>query len=144
MASKYSLDTSDFTRFLTKLESLGGDVENTVTEVLTKYATQVNEETDAAMTPSAMPAQGRYWTGTTKASVIHGAQVTWEGLSAVAPIGFDFSKRGAGGYLISGTPKMQPVAQLNKMFRQKTYLNMLKMQMANEVLDRIFNLSAGG
>ena len=57
-------------------------------------------------------------------------------------IGFDFEKPGAGGYLITGTPRMKPDAALSKMYKQKAYMKKIQDDMENVILDLL--VKAGG
>lgn len=128
------LDTTGFEKYITKLESLGGNVEQAVNEALSKSAEQISKDTHLAMQPQYLPAQGKYSTGTTEASIIDDATVRWQGLTAWIPVGFDFAKKGAGGYLITGTPKMKPNPQLNAMYKQKKYMKQIQDEMEGIIL----------
>lgn len=129
------LNTSGFEPLLKKLDGLGGDVRQAVDEALTKASAKIAQDTVTAMAPANLPARGKYSQGDTKQSIIQDAQITWDGLVASVPVGFDFSKPGAGGYLITGTPKMQPDKELHKMYKQKKYMS----EIQNEISDIIMN-----
>ena len=120
------LDTSGFTGMLQNLDSLGGDVKKAVEDSLVQAAQTIRDDTLDAMRPEFLPAQGKYSIGTTKDSIIQDFAVRWDGLIGWVPVGFDFSKAGAGGYLITGTPRMKPDTELRRMYKQKRY--MLKIQ----------------
>ena len=137
------LDTSGFARELRRIESLGGNVKGAVEEMLTKASQKISTDTEAALDKPNLPAQGKYPTGTTKESIIRDHRVRWEGEVGWVPVGFDFSKPGAGGYLITGTPKMQPDMALNKMYKQKSYMKQIQKDMWEIAWDHILKLSGG-
>lgn len=137
------LDTSGFARELRRIESLGGNVKGVVEEMLTKASQKISTDTEAALDKPNLPAQGKYSTGTTKESIIRDHRVRWEGEVGWVPVGFDFSKPGAGGYLITGTPKMQPDMALNKMYKQKSYMKQIQKDMWEIAWDHILKLSGG-
>lgn len=131
------LDTSGFTEMLKKLDSLGGDVKKTVEQALTQSAETIRRDTEAAIDAANLPAQGQYSSGTTKQSIITDSRVEWEGMVGYVPVGFDFSKPGAGGFLITGTPKMKPDMALNRMYKQKRYMKQIQDDMGEVVLNHI-------
>ena len=116
------LDTKAFTGLLEKLEAMGGDIKGAVTDALKQAAETIADDTEAAIAPGNLPAGGKYSTGRTAESIVRDTNVRWDGLSAWVPVGFDFSLPGAGGYLITGTPKMPPDHELNRMYKQKKYM----------------------
>ena len=134
------LDTSGFAEILNRIDRLGGDVNRIVEKELKEAGDKINRDTAEAMSPGNLPAHGRYSTGATRESVITDAQVTWDGSKAFVPIGFDFSKPGAGGFLISGTPRMRPNPVLNKMFRQKKYMAEIQKEMQEAAWDEVLRL----
>lgn len=134
------LDTSGFTEILSRIDRLGGDVNRIVEKELKEAGDKINRDTLEAMSPGNLPAHGRYSTGATRDSVITDAQVTWDGSKAFVPIGFDFSKPGAGGFLITGTPRMRPNPVLNKMFRQKKYMAEIQKEMQEAAWDEVLRL----
>lgn len=136
------LDTSAITSALSRLEGLGGNVEATVERLLKNSAMKIQVDTVKALAKPNLPAGGKYWTGTTKQSIIKDLNVQWEGQVAWIPIGFDFNEAGAGGYLITGTPKMSPDYELRKMYRQKKYMNEIQTQMSDVVWNEILNLES--
>ena len=132
------LDTSMMDSLVAKLAKLDEVAASQfVEELLLNYAETIEEDTIQAMAPSNLPAGGIYSTGQTVKSIQHVNGVMWEGSVAWVPIGFDFTKPGAGGYLISGTPKMRPVYRLNEMYRGKKYINRIYNDMFDDILDRI-------
>lgn len=131
------LDTSGFEGILRKLDSLGGNVERAVDDALGKAAETIAMSTEAAVDNVNLPAGGKYSIGLTKESIIRNAQVKWDGDTAWVPVGFDFSKPGAGGFLITGTPRMKPDYELNKIYKQKRYMNLIQKGMEEIILNSI-------
>lgn len=129
------LDTSGVERMLAELEAMGANVQQTVEEALTKAGAKISADTEAALAPGNFPARGVYSTGDTLASVIRDATVEWEGTVGSIPVGFDFSKPGAGGYLITGTPRMQPDKELNRMYKQKKYMAEIEKMISDVVFE---------
>ena len=133
------LDTSGFTELLQKLEGLGGDVKRAVNHALSQSSKTIADDTEDAMAPSNLPAKGKYSKGTTKEAIIHDNRVRWEGMVGWVPVGFDFSKPGAGGYLITGTPRMQPDRALNRMYKQKRYMRKIQEDMGDVIMDYVID-----
>lgn len=139
-----TLDTSEMFRLVRQLERVGGDVNKTVEAALKTATDKIARDTHEAVLKPNLPAQGKYSHGDTDKSIIDNASVTWSGTTASVPIGFDFAKPGAGGYLISGTPKMKPDKRLHEMYRQKKYMEGVKAEMADTVLSAIVRTMEGG
>lgn len=137
------LDTSGFTEMLRQLDGLGGNVQKAVEDALTQSAETIKEDTIAAIDASNLPARGKYSTGSTKESIVSDSRITWEGMIASVPVGFDFSIPGAGGFLITGTPRMQPDRKLNQMYKQKRYMNQIQKDMGEVILDYIVEAMEG-
>lgn len=131
------LDTSGFSEMLRKLDSLGGDVRKAVQDALEQASETIAQDTESALAYSNLPAGGKYSTGDTSAAVIRDTQIRWEGNVGWVPVGFDFSVPGAGGYLISGTPRMKPDYQLNKMYKQKKYMSQIQKDISDVILDYV-------
>lgn len=137
------LDTKGLEPLIKKLDSIGGDVKGAVNTALTKAAQTIAESTENAISTANLPAGGKYSKGTTKESIIRDAQVKWDGDTAWVPVGFDFSKPGAGGFLITGTPRMKPDYELNKIYKQKRYMNLIQKGMEEIILNSIVEKMEG-
>lgn len=137
------LDTSGFDDYIRRLESLGVNVQSDVTDALQKAADQVTQDTYDALSKVNLPAKGKYSSGKTRDSVIAHPEVKWSGTVASVPVGFDFDKPGAGGYLISGTPKMKPDLVLNNMYRKKRYMAQITEGIGNTLMGRIYREMEG-
>lgn len=132
------LDTTGFESMLQQLDELGGNVQKAVEEALENAAIAIEDDTENAVSDVRnLPAQGKYSQGDTKESIVKFSGVHWEGMVAYVPVGFDFSKPGAGGFLITGTPRMQPDQQLRKMYKQKRYMKQIQDEMGEVIMDYI-------
>lgn len=137
MGNTLRLDTFGFSRMIEKLDSLGGDVESAVSDALQTAAAKIADDTEKALADQYLPAQGKYSNGDTEKSIIRNPSVEWDGSIAWVPVGFDFSKPGAGGYLITGTPKMPPDRELNKIYKQKRYMTQLQKIVGDKIADYV-------
>lgn len=131
------LDTKGFERMLQDLDAAGGDITRAIDEAFSKASAKITQDTKAAMAKPNLPAGGKYSDGTTMQSIVQDARVEWEGFVASIPIGFDFSKPGAGGFLITGTPRMQPDKELHKMYKQKKYMNEIQKEMSDVIMNHL-------
>lgn len=138
------LDTRGFEQMFLHLDKLGGDVQTAVQDALTQASETIAEDTKAAMVDANLPATGKFSTGATKEAIITDHAVRWEGQVGWVPVGFDFSKPGAGGYLISGTPRMRPNEQLRKMYKQKRYMNQIQNDISDVIMDCIVKAMESG
>lgn len=138
MSTLMKIDTSGLEELLVKLYKAEKSNSKAVVEkVLRKVSQEVAKDTEEALNPSNLPAGGRYSTGDTKLSIARNVQPEWDGMVGSIAIGFDFSKDGAGGYLISGTPKMDPDKKLNQMYRGKAYSRKLMKSIEDEIFEDI-------
>ena len=133
------LDMSGFEQLLVKLDGLNGDVNSIVTKALTEAGQRIAEDTHAAMANNNLPAGGKYSSGRTEEAIVDNPQVEWSGMKASIEVGFDFGKPGAGGFLITGTPKMKPNQALNKIYKGKKYMKEIQDQMGEIVDEAISN-----
>ena len=138
------LDTSGFEETLRRLKDLGGNVKLAVEDALSQAAETIMEDTEAAIAAPNLPAGGIYSQGTTKESIVRDFRVHWEGQIGWVPVGFDFSKPGAGGYLITGTPRMQPDRALNRMYKQKRYMRQIQSDMGDVIMDYVTDVMTEG
>ena len=139
------LDTSGLSRITERLGKLGGDVQKAVTYAMTQAGEKISEDTLYALQDQFLPAGGKYHgkMHDTEESVIKDAAITWKGSVGEMPVGFDFSKPGAGGFLITGTPKMRPDKELNKMYKGKAYMRGIQNDMWNVVEGYVIDAMEG-
>lgn len=137
------LDTKGFNEYAEKLDKLGGDLQSIFTKALEKAGETITNDTIAGMASSNLPAGGMYSTGETAASIVKNPKAAWGGMMGEIAVGFDFGKPGAGGYLITGTPRMRPDKALNKIYKSKAYMNNIKKDMT-EIFDDEIKRRMGG
>lgn len=138
------LDTSGLDSMIDRLKKLSGDVQTAVTDALEQSGETITEDTRDAVSASNLPAGGQYSTGATADSIVE-AKVMWiGGTQAEMGVGFDYAKKGAGGFLITGTPRMRPDYALQKMYKQKTYMRKIQQDMIDVVEDYIVDAMEGG
>ena len=142
------LSTTGFSRLLTQLDKLGGNIEKVATDALEKAAGKIGEDTIQAIQPGNLPAKGKYSYGATEESVVRNPRVVNQGDRLTVNVGFDYAKPGAGGYLISGRPpgkhgKMNAVSTLNQMYTGKKYMNQIAKDMTDIVQDEISKAMGG-
>lgn len=137
------LDTSEFDAYAEKLDRLGADLKTIFTDALEKVGETIGKDTLDAMADSNLPAGGKYATGQTKSTVVKNPKVEWSGMRGSIGVGFDFGKPGAGGYLITGTPRMRPDNELNKIYKRKKYMNDVKKDIMEVFNDEIHKRMGG-
>lgn len=132
------LDIDEFMQpLLYKLKRIDGNVEEAVTNALEQAAETISEDTLEALDVAMLPAQGKYSTGKTKNAVVSDTRVQREGDVLWVPVGFNFSMPGAGGFLITGTPRMRPDRKLHAMYKQKKYMRWIQAGMWDVVSDYV-------
>lgn len=138
-----SIDFKNFSDYAEKIDKLGVNLKSVFSKAMEEAAEKVQQDTIAAIQPVNLPAKGRYSTGDTLNSVIRDPKAKWEGSVGEIPIGFDKTKPGAGGWLITGTPKMRPDYALEKIYGTKRYENELK-KTIEKALQREIDKIMGG
>ena len=119
--SAIEIDYGTFEALAVQLEELGADLKECFQEAMEEEGKKVAEDTVEAVASAHLPAKGAYSTGETQKAIIMQPKVEWSGSEASIGLGFDKTKPGAGGFLITGTPKMQPDYALEKIYGQKKY-----------------------
>lgn len=141
------IDFSNFAEYAEKLDLLGANLKSVFAKAMEEAAEKVQQDTIAALEDANLPAGGKYSQGDTKSSVIADPKTRWEGSLGEIPLGFDKTKRGAGGFLITGTPKMRPDYSLEKIYGTRRYENQIKKQIEKALqkeIDRIMGGSENG
>lgn len=141
--SMLSIDFSNFSDYAERLDELGADLKKVFADAMEQAAETVQEDTLEALESAYLPADGIYSKGITKQQVITNAKVEWSGYVGEIGLGFDKSKPGAGGFLITGTPKMQPDYKLEDIYGRKKYENQIKKDI-EEVLQAEIDRIMGG
>ena len=135
--NKLELNLQGFGELLAKLDGLDGNMKEAVTDAFQQAAETVGEDTASAMATGNLPAGGKYSHGDTVKAVVQNPEVIWSGTVVEAGVGFDKTQPGAGGFLITGTPRMRPVKQLEDIFVSKRYFKKLSDDMMDVVQDYI-------
>lgn len=137
------LDVSGFEEYMTKLEELEADVKPIVSEALNKASAKITNDTINAIAEPNLPRGGKYSTGETKKSIVQNPRAFWSGPIAEVGVGFDFNKPGAGGFLITGTPRMAPDKSLNKIYKSKKYMKDIQQEMGEIFQQEIIKRMGG-
>lgn len=137
------LELSGFGALLTELDKLGGDLKPVITDALTQMGETIGDDTMDAVSKSNLPASGKYSRGDTEKSIVRNPKVNWQGQLAEINVGFDYGKDGAGGVLITGTPRMKPVHALQRIYKQKKYMKQRETDMSDIVMDAIHERLGG-
>lgn len=132
-----SLDASAFADYIEKLDKLGADLQETIGDAMDEAGEKVQSDVTEAMAASNLPAKGKYSTGETMESIIKDPKTVWHGSNGELDLGFDKSKPGAGGFLITGTPKMKPNYKLGDIFSRKSYSRKIKLQIEKALQNEI-------
>ena len=135
--NKAKVKLEGFKEMITTLDSLGGDLVGIAADALTQAGETIGWDTlEAAQNPN-MPAAGKYATGRTEQAVLTSPRVEVSGNLVEVGAGFDYTKDGAGGILITGTPRMNPNYELNKIFKGRRYMNNISKDIEAVVQDEI-------
>lgn len=135
-----TIDFSNFAEYAEKLEQLNADLQEVFSWAMQQAAEKVQQDTLAAIEKANLPAGGTYSQGDTKDSVIYDLIPLWEGSIGEVKLGFDKTKSGAGGFLITGTPKMRPDWELEKIYGTRRYENQIKKAIEEALQARIDRL----
>lgn len=137
------IDFSNFEEYVEKLDLLGASLKEVFSKAMEEAAEKVQQDTIAALEDVNLPASGIYSQGDTKESVIVDPKTRWEGNLGEIPLGFDKTRKGAGGFLITGTPKMKPDYALEKIYGTRRYENQLKKQIEKALQKEIDRIMGG-
>lgn len=137
------IDFSNFSDFADQLDKLNGDLQKIFGDAMEQAAETVQTDTMDAVSAANLPAGGNYSTGDTAASIIQDPMVEWSGSLGEIGLGFDKTKPGAGGFLITGTPFMHPDYALVNIYTNKTYTKKIVDQINQELQDALDTLGGG-
>lgn len=138
-----NIDFSDFVELYDQLERFGGKIDDIVADAMEQTAQTVEEDTIEAMEVVNLPAGGKYSQGETKKSIVKDAKAIKLGSFVEIDMGFDKTKQGAGGFLITGTPKMRPNYALEKIYGTKKYESNLRRDVIQLLTDELEHLQGG-
>ena len=132
-----SIDFSNFAEYAERLDELNADLKEIFRDAMEQAAETVEWDIMDALADANLPALGKYSQGATEASVIRDAKVQWQGMLGEIPIGFDKTMPGAGGWLITGTPKMRPDYKLEDIFSRRKYEKKIMKQIEEHLQEEI-------
>ena len=132
-----------FSDLIEKFDKAGADLEKIMTEVLEDTAEEITNDTFAALAHANLPRSGDYSTGDTEDSVETDPKVEKNGSMLEVSVGFDKSKLGAGGWLITGTPKMDPDKPLADIYTNKKYENKLMKTVKKKLSEELEKIVGG-
>lgn len=135
--NKAKVKLEGFKEMITTLDSLGGDLVGVAADALSQAGETIGWDTQEAAQNPNMPAEGKYSTGRTEQAVLTTPRVEVSGNLVEVGAGFDYTKDGAGGILITGTPRMKPNYELNKIFKGRRYMNNISKDIEAVVQDEI-------
>ena len=138
-----SLDFSVFADYAERIDRLNGDLKKIFGDAMEQAAETVQDDTRDAVAAANLPAGGNYSNGDTEASIISNPTVKWSGSMGEIGLGFDKTVPGAGGFLITGTPSMQPDYALEDIYVRKKYARKIKEQIEEELQDALDELGGG-
>lgn len=127
------IDFSNFADFADKLDRMGADLQKVFGDAMERAAETVQNDVHNAVQAANLPAGGKYSDGQTDASVIDDVSVKWSGMVGEVGLGFDKTKPGAGGFLTTGTPFMQPDDALADLFMSKRYARTINDQITEDL-----------
>ena len=137
------IDFSNFADFAERLDKLNADLTKIIGDAMEQAAETVQDDTRDAVATANLPAGGKYSTGDTESSIISNPTVKWSGSLGEIGLGFDKTQPGAGGFLITGTPRMEPDRKLEKIYARKKYLKQINEDLS-EVLENAIDEVMGG
>lgn len=144
MAKRIKLELKGFEELITKLDGLvENELKPVLSEVLEDVGEDIGQRTYEAMDKSNLPAQGKYSTGQTIKTVVRNPKTVWNGSICEINVGFDKSKPGAGFLLITGTPRMEPVRELEDIFVSQKYKNQVNKWIREALSEAIYEKMGG-
>ena len=123
--NQFGIDWSQFAEFAERLDELGADLKKTFNDVMEQVGETVQEDTVQATQKAHLPAKGKYSQEETIKAIDTAPTVEWQGFVGSIPLGFDKTVPSAGGFLITGTPKMKPDYALEDIYVSKKYTKLL-------------------
>jgi hypothetical protein len=137
------IDFSNFAEYAERLETLGANLEEVFTKAMNKEAAKVQADTISALAKPNLPAEGIYSQGDTVNAVIKDVKTIWHGEIGEVQLGFDKTMPGAGGFLITGTPRMRPDYELEAIYGNKKYEERLKNSIKKDLQEEIDSIMGG-
>lgn len=141
--NKIQFDFSKLSDIAERLDKAGADLEKVMKEVLEDTAEEITNDTLEALSHANLPAGGKYSTGKTEESVVRDPKVSKNGSTLEIDVGFDKSKLGAGGWLITGTPKMTPDKALADIYTNQRYENKMMKKVEEKLSEELEKIVGG-
>ena len=120
-----------------EIDRKGGELHKIVGDALERAAETVQADTTEALDHAYLPAHGKFSRGATAEAVVKNPKANWSGEVVEVPLGFDKGMRGAGGWLITGTPKMKPDPKLQDIYGRKTYERKINNQIQQDLANAL-------
>lgn len=134
--NRITFDMNPFEDMIDRLNSLGANLQDVVTECLEESTKLVTPKIDKAMSKHKR-------TGRTEESIIQRSDVKWEGKVASVNVGFKFPEGLASVFLMYGTPRMKKDSKLyNSIYGNKTKKEIKAKQ--EEILAKEIHRRMGG
>ena len=126
---------------LAKYAQLDDELKPITEKALKQAGDTITRDVKIGVTKPNLPAGGKYSNGETADSIVEPTP-KWSGNVVEIGMGFDYSKKGAGGFLIKGRyqpTQMNFAPKLNQIFTGKGYINRVRKDMEKVVSDGIKN-----
>jgi hypothetical protein len=135
--NQFVIDGNFLYDYAKRLDNVGKNVEKVIMESLESIGEDVGVDTYEAMDKENLPALGDYSLDKTIETVIRNPKPVIRGYNVEIGLGFDKTKNGAGTLLITGTPRMQPNRELERMFVRKQYNKEVNSRLMESIEDLI-------
>lgn len=135
--SGVGIDFNAFAYYAEKLDELGADLTKIFTEIMEMESEEIQADTLDALADANLPAHGKYSRDQTAEALDMYPKAIVSGSIIECNIGFDKSKPGAGGFLITGTPKMRPDYALENIYVRKTYMNKRQKEISDYLAEQL-------
>lgn len=112
-------DFDGLDRYADRINELNGNLKQIVSDALEQAADDPTADTIEGVKKNNLPAKGQFSSGETAETIVKRPSVKWAGTVGTIGIGFDKTKNGAGTLLITGTPRMKPAKNLEKIYARK-------------------------
>lgn len=142
--SRIKLELKGFEELIEKLDGLAdNELKPILSKVLEDVGEDIGQRTYEAMDKSNLPAKGKYSNGQTIETVVRQPKAVWNGSICEINVGFDKTKPGAGFLLITGTPRMSPVYELEKIYVHNEYNRWVNKQIREALNEAIVEKMGG-
>lgn len=115
-----------FAKLASRLNDIDDEAKDFLKAEYENLGKEIDDDTKEALKKANLPAGGVYSMGKTKEAVINQPKAEWSGTVLEMGYGFNRKKPNAGSYLITGTPKMKPVKELEDIYARQTYFKTKK------------------